>query len=330
VHHAEMGSVRLQRLPLAEMELVYSELSRFARAAPESPAKIEAQRKRLATLGNELWERLVPQELKDSYWQWRDKVRSIQITSQEPWIPWEMVKPFRFDAQNRREDEPHLCERFAVARWLGPGGPADRIPVHQLQPVASRSVDLMAVSSELKAFGELVALRPHLVALAQVGDTAKLIESFETGTFSVLHVAAHGGFDATVPDDSGIALTDGNVRPSDINARFGQARPRPIVFINACHGTRQEYAFTGLGGWADRLVRQARVGAFVGAAWEVSDRLALLFAERFYAAFLGQGETIGESVRSAREAIRVAEPSNSTWLAYVLYGDPTATASAPR
>jgi len=330
LHHAPMGSVRLQRAPLAEMELVYAELSRFARGRPDSAAKVEAQRKRLATLGNELWERLVSQELKDSYWRWKDQVRSIQITSEEPWIPWEMVKPFRFDAQNKREDEPHLCERFAVARWLAGTGPADRIPVHQLQPVASQSVDLAAVSAELKAFGQLVSLRPNLEALAQVAETAQLIDSFERGTFSVLHVAAHGGFDATLPDDSGIVLTDGNVRPSDINARFGQARPRPIVFINACHGTRQEYAFTGLGGWADRLVRQAHVGAFVGAAWEVSDRLALLFAERFYAAFLGQGKTIGESVRSAREAIRVAEPSNSTWLAYVLYGDPTATASAPR
>jgi len=330
VHHAGMGSVRLQRAPLAEMELVYAELSRFARGGPNTAAKVAAQRNRLATLGNELWERLVSQELKDSYWRWKDRVRSIQITSEEPWIPWEMVKPFRFDAQDKREDEPHLCERFAVARWLDGGGPADRIPVHQLQPVASRSSDLTAVSAELDAFRQLVALRPNLEALAQVADTEHLIDSFERGTFSVLHVAAHGGFDATSPDDSGIELTDGNVRPSDINARFGQARPRPIVFINACHGSRQEYAFTGLGGWADRLVRQAHVGAFVGAAWEVSDHLALLFAEKFYAAFLVEGETIGESVRSARSAIRVAEPSNSTWLAYVLYGDPTATATAPR
>ncbi len=85
-----------------------------------------------------------------------------------------------------------------------------------------------------------------------------------------------------------------------------------------------EFSFTGLGGWADRLVKHACVGAFVGAMWEVNDALALQFARRFYTALLQDNATIAEAFRLAREEIRQAAPYNSTWLAYVLYADPEA------
>lgn len=39
------------------------------------------------------------------------------------------------------------------------------------------------------------------------------------------------------------------------------------------------FGFTGLGGWADRLVNKAEVGAFAGAMWEVQDALALVCQE---------------------------------------------------
>ncbi|OYD89700.1 hypothetical protein CDG76_34535 [Nostoc sp. 'Peltigera membranacea cyanobiont' 210A] len=72
-------------------------------------------------------------------------------------------------------------------------------------------------------------------------------------------------FDAALPSNSAIKLSHGIVRPSDIRVRFGGRRPRPLLFINACHGGRSEFSFTGLGGWAERLVTEARVAVFVGA-----------------------------------------------------------------
>ncbi len=79
-----------------------------------------------------------------------------------------------------------------------------------------------------------------------------------------------------------------------------------------------------MGGWAKRLVVDARVGAFVGAMWEVNDRLALEFAKHFYQALLKDNQTIAQSFRKGREAIRQQAPYNSTWLAYSLYADPEA------
>ena len=109
--------------------------------------------------------------------------------------------------------------------------------------------------------------------------------------------------------------------PSDIRVRFGGKRQRPLIFINACHGGRTEFSFTGLGGWADRLL-DARAGAFIGAMWEVSDRLSLQFTKTFYTALIQDNKTIADAFRQAREEIRREAPYNSTWLAYTLYADP--------
>jgi hypothetical protein len=323
-NHADMGKVTLSATPLDKMQTIYAELTQLARAVPATPDAIAEQQRRLARLGNQLWKELFSPELQASYWQWKDRVRTLQITSDEPWIPWEIVKPFRFDASNVRVDEPFLCEGFQLSRWLCGPGPADRLPVQRVRPVAPSSVNLPSVQAELKYLETINQLRPDLVPDVPYNGVSQVIDLFENGAFSILHFAAHGTFDARQPDNSAITLTGGALRPSDIVALFGGARPRPLIFINACHGARTEFGLTGLGGWADRLVRQAGVAAFVGAAWEVSDTLALQFAQEFYTALLRDGKPIGESFQQARCKIRDAAPSNSTWLAYVLYADPAA------
>lgn len=330
-HHVRMGGVALHGEPLEHMQAIYGELSTLAGSVPATPDEIEYQRRRLERIGNQLWEELFSAELKEAYWQFKDHVKTLLITSDEPWIPWEIVRPVGFDAADMRIDEPHLCERFVVARWLSGNGPASRVPIQRVCPVVPDVVNLASVQPELEYLQRIGQLSAGVVPETPYSERNRVIDLFERGTFSVLHIAAHGSFDAAMPNNSGISLTGGPLRPSDLYARFGGARARPLIFINACHGARAEFAFTGLGGWADRLVRQSRVAAFIGAAWEVNDRLALLFAETFYTALLRERRTIGESFQLAREQIRAAEPSNSTWLAYVLYADPSAsvTIAAP-
>jgi hypothetical protein len=325
-HHAPMGSIELKGTPLEKIQAVYAELSAFAGATPSDAETAAYQQRRLASLGRQLWDELFPNDLKAAYWKFRDSVTTLLITSDEPWIPWEIVKPYRFDEQNNRLDEPHLCEQFNVARWLSGPGMAETMPIRRIRPVAPLDVDLPSVRAELHYLEQINQLRPELLPDVPYNDRSRVIDLFENGAFNVLHVAAHGSFDARLPANSAISLTGGLLRPSDIAARFGGQRPRPLVFINACHGARSEYSFTGLGGWADRLVRNARIGAFIGASWEVNDQLALRFAESFYTALLRDNKTIGESFRLARQTIRDAAPANSTWLAYVLYADPEARA----
>lgn len=323
-NHFRCGQVTLQGSPLEKMQGVYKELSKLAGADPATPEAQRAAVQRLEALGCALWDELVPDELKREYWRFRDKVKSLLITSDEPWVPWEMVKPYRFDDEDRREDAPFWCQQFDLSRWLAGPGAVDRLPTGAARPVAPAQVDLAFVREEVEFIERLSALRPDVESLAPVTSRAQVLDLInqDQETFSLLHFACHGLFDATNPNDSAIVLGGEPLRPSDLRGRFGGRRPRPLIFINACHGGRAEFSFTGLGGWADRLVQNARVGAFIGAMWEVNDALAVQFARHFYTALLAGNVSIGEAFRQAREAIRQARPHNSTWLAYVLYADP--------
>lgn len=328
-NHAPMGQVTLQGSPLDKVQAVYDELTGFARATPDTPEAVADQQRRLARLGNQLWMELIPPELQAAYWKINDKVQTLQITSDEPWIPWEIVKPWRFDADNRRVDEPFLCEKFLVARWLAGPGPADSVPIQRVRPVVPDTTNLQSVQAELQYLEQIGQLRAGILADTPYSDCRRVIDLFENGSFSVLHFATHGSFDAATPDNSALTLSDGELRPSDIVAAFGGVRPRPLIFINACYGARTEFMITGLGGWAERLIRTVGVAAFIGTAWEVNDQLALIFAEEFYAALLRDGQSISQSFLTARRKIRDAQPGNSSWLAYVLYADPSAYAVVP-
>jgi len=196
------------------------------------------------------------------------------------------------------------------------------------RPIALTSADLPSVKEELLFIEQLSTLHLGITPLTAFGTRLQVLDCFTNEEFSILHFACHGTFDATSPNNSAIKLADGELRPSDIRVQFKGRRPRPLIFINACHGAREGFSLTGLGGWAKMLV-SARVGAFIGAMWEVSDALALQFAKTFYTKLLKENESIAESFRLAREEIRKAAPYNSTWLAYSLYADPEARVKEP-
>jgi CHAT domain-containing protein len=111
--------------------------------------------------------------------------------------------------------------------------------------------------------------------------------------------------------------------PEDLSVRqvVGLRRAKPIVFLNACHTSRINFALNGLGGWAEKMVQDAGVSAFIGTLWEVDDELALAFSTDFYEQ-LSQNQPLGRAFSHAREHTRTLSPANPTWLAYTLYGDP--------
>lgn len=321
-HRKPAGQVTLQDSPLEKTQAVYQELSQMARRKPPTETAQALAERRLAAAGNDLWDELIPADLQREYWRFRDRVRTLLITCDEPWLPWEMIKPYRYSDDGQREDDEFWCQRFAISRWLPGPGLADALQGGAVRPVAPEQVNLAAVQEEVQLVSGLPSLCPVLESRPPLHRVLDVVTTIEQEPLSLMHFACHGQFDATLPNDSAITLSDGNLRPSDIQARFGGRRPRPLIFINACHGARMEFSFTGLGGWADRLIRRANAAAFLGAMWEVNDQLALKFARRFYQALLVDRVEIAEAVRLAREAIREAEPYNSTWLAYVLYADP--------
>jgi len=310
-HRTKLGQVTLQGSPLDKMQSVYKEMTQLAQRTPTTDEDKKWAEHRLESVGNELWDELIPERLKQEYWKFKSRVKSVLITSEEPWIPWEMLKPYRDNDDGEQENDLFWCQQFAISRWLSGAGTADELDMKNTRSIAPKQVNLPSVKEEIAFLESLADLRSSVTPLTSFSTRTQVLDSLKNEDLSVLHFACHGLFDSTSPDDSAITLSDGALRPSDIRVKFGGKRQRPLIFINACHGGRAEFSFTGLGGWADRLVN-ARAGAFIGAMWEVSDKLALQFAKTFYTALLQDNKTTAESFRQAREEIRQLAPYNST------------------
>ena len=330
-HHKKVGQVTLESSPEEKIKSVYEKLGQLAERISRTgtpvntePSEIQSSNKqqrdedRLIAVGEDLWEELIPDQLKREYWKFKDKVQSLLITSDEPWIPWEMIKPY-----DRDEDfeDPFWCDRFAMSRWLSGPGTAEEFPSESVVTVAPENSNLPNVLKEVDFLQHLSNLKPSIYSIPTISSGLDLKNYIKKNEFSILHFACHGMFDRSLPNDSAISLTGDSFSPSDIRIKFKETRP--IIFINACHGGRVGFSFTKIGGWAEKFVN-ARAGVFIGAMWEVNDELAFQFAETFYTGLLQDNLTVAEAFQKSRQVIRDAAPYNSTWLAYSLYANPEA------
>ena len=301
-------------------------LSGFAaRASADLPGD-EALRMEdeVADLGVELYEQLFPAPLRKVYWELKARrdageLSNLLIVSDEPWIPWELVKPFDV-VDGRDVEDDHLAGAWRMSRWLaGVAVPSD-LNIRAARLVAPM-LELDFVAKEIQYFDSLAARQIEVGP--PITTRAQFLELAEQGGVQLFHFASHGNYNQTFVDESPIVMEDEPLFPGDLTRRRarGLRRERPLIFLNTCHGARVGFNLTGLGGWAQRLVDHLGVTAFVGALWEVHDELASKFAQVFYEE-LWAGKTLGEAFFSARHQIRTMQSANPTWLAYTLYGDP--------
>ncbi len=294
-----------------------------------SDAERASAAEELNILAEGLFEQLLPEEFRIEYFtriqplQQAGTIKSMLITSDEPWIPWELLKPYYYSVSEGKEyiAENFWALDFQLARWLAGRGPAARVTVQDAALVLP-DVGLPAVAQEQAYFDTLAA--QHMLRLSGPSKTLDEVKKlFLNGGYQLMHVATHGKFNATDADASVLELSDDNLRPADLVASRlrGIRKSMPLVFLNACDGGRADFSLTGLGGWAEKLFREANASAFVGALWEVHDDLAVEFTKHFYAR-LAAGDALGEAMRSARAHLRTIDATNPTWLAYTLYGDP--------
>ncbi len=334
-HWLPVGDVTLTAQdPFAFLEHQFERLSDLAaRDENATPAALAEATAAVTAIGEALWDQVVPDLFKAGCWpeikrlRARGVVRSLVITSDEPWIPWEIVKPYtRDEVTEGEESEPFWAEQFEMARWLAGRAASERTAVLAARLVAP-DLDLAYVEQEKQAFDALgargVRVAPPLRTRTEL--RALLAE----GGAQLIHVSAHGSFDAAAPGRAHLTLQDGPFTADELSpsATAGLRKARPLVFLNACSVGRLGLSLTGLGGWAERLIQTGRVGAFVGTLWEVNDRLAAAFAVEFYRR-LFDGATLGQALQAARLHVRTLDPANPTWLAYTLYGDPNARVSA--
>jgi hypothetical protein len=294
-----------------------------------TPKLTQRERKeRVENLGRELWNQL-PDEFQDFYWRkMHGKDLTVVISSEEPYIPWELVKPVR---KGSRTSAPMLGAAFPMARWLDDFGKLPSpIAVHEFRVVAPGYTGRQALPAADQEANDLVAR--FKATRVKPGKKRQVLDLLRSKNLQILHFSGHGKF-GDGPDDSNLALLDDALELIDLNsADFADPddpHDPPLIFLNACEVGDQGWALTHIGGWAAKFCG-AGGAAFVGPYWEVSDEVAHKAALLFYG-LLQEGKPIGEAMRQVR--LRFQEDDtfryDPTWLAYTLHCQPNVTVTFP-
>jgi hypothetical protein len=194
------------------------------------------------------------------------------------------------------------------------------------------SRDGVVVDARIGAPG---ASRPDELYDVKPADRLEVLSLLLNGDFDLVHYAGHGDFDPAQPNRVGWVFARGLLTPGEI----GRLERVPAVIVsNACLSGRTSFTLDGarrpdeakteaglLPSLADEFFKLG-VRNYIGTAWEVNDIGAELFARVFYTSLL-DGESFGESVRRAREALwHERETYGALWAAYQHYGDPASSA----
>ncbi len=285
---------------------------------------------KLEGVGHDLYDELFPTAMHELYRELRTCVKTLLIVSDEPWIPWELVKPYDDTRPEEIIDDDFLCARYRLTRWLaGAKAPPDTISAAKIACVeggeSQELGSLPFVAKERALIADLAQSQPRSHDVSPSIATYENVERLlKTSGLGLLHVVSHGELVQGLPNESAILLPGGrSFRAADLHgpiaARIGSNRP--LVFLNACRVARLGWSLTGLGGWADRWARRCGCGCFIGPQWLINDNLAYEFAGAFYHA-LEEGETIGEAVWAARQKVRNLAPDGPAWLAFSVFAHP--------
>ena len=264
----------------------------------------------------------------------RDKLKTIHVYSDEPFIPWELAY-LKEPGKRAKHDSFFLAEKGMV-RWLPD---AEQFPPLKLRyrdkkaayvipdyPPASNA-QLPGAQEERKMIEKVLSAVPITPTSTKVQDALEI-----PGNFDILHFACHGLADPNAIWDSGLMMkgriSDGVYKHDDLMSsqveQFADLQeensPGPLVFLNACQVGRQAYSLTGTGGFARAFIKSG-AGAFISTHWSVGDISAYDFSETLYTKLL-KGKNMMEAVAAAREAAKNNE--EMSWLAYVVYADPYA------
>ena len=311
------GKVQLRTGPLEYFTEFFKDIESLPLDTPQDRAVAE---RRLAAKGATLFEALVPEVLREQLWSLRLRIRSVQVQSEEHWIPWELCRLLG-EEDGRVVDGPFMCEAFAMTRWLPGIGLKPALTLNKMALVVPKDSGLPFATSE----------RDYMLSLANGGRQVDRISAtyldvsaaLASGTYDGWHFTGHGGFRAPDPNRSAMVLEkQDELTPEDLGGvvkNLGLAQP--LVFLNACQIGRGGLSLTDIGGWAAQFLR-AGAAAFIGAHWSVYDKPAHDFAQELYNRLLA-GIPVGKAVQEAR--LEIKPLGDPTWLAYTVFADPLAT-----
>jgi CHAT domain len=299
--------------PGPRVEQLIGDLDRAARG--QSGYSADETRDYLMNAGAQLWHELVPEKLRNQFWDRQNRITQLTILTENDIVPWELLYPL-----DPGHDEGFLVEQFPVTRGI-----FDRVPTGQLRLRPAEFV--LPDRSPPQAGQEIDAVRalfgPEAVSGDIVRELTPLRELLGRGDFGVLHFACHNSFDPA----NGASIRFGEARftptllsTAGITKTLGARAP--LVFVNACRSGGLAASYNGMDGFARKFLA-AGASTFIGSLWAVVDDTAREFASTLYGELLG-GAELGDAVLQARRQAS-SRPGDPSWLAYSVYGDPRAT-----
>lgn len=172
--------------------------------------------RRLASIGTTLFRRL-PEKLQDRIWSLQYQAKTIQILSDEPSLPWELMK-LQLRGQSGWEEGPFLCEVFAVMRWLHMAREHVRIPLSKIALVVPINNDLPGTSAERSDVLSLSGPKRTVQEIEPV--YLAVIKALHSGEYDAWHFSGHGSDDSTHPDCMMFHLENRPpLRADDVSAR---------------------------------------------------------------------------------------------------------------
>ena len=281
---------------------------------------------------------LLPPSIRTALWTNRADIKAVQVISEEPLIPWELL--YITDPTGQSLDGRGFLSEWGLVRWLhNVPRPSARL---RLDPARVRYVAPEYLNAQYKLVGaaaEVAMLQNVFPAAAPLKGDSQVVTAFLEGDAAgcdLMHFACHGqAQQMSILQSSllmqGYARADGSIGDDLLTmdmvkttARFAPGEPRPVVFVNACQTGRVGRGLGGATGFADAFLRPTSgrgAGAFIGALWSVGDDLALTFSETFYTE-LKAGRMLVEAANAARKACQTGK--DLTWLAYSVFGNPFA------
>lgn len=314
--HEDFGSIEIELDPRRYFRDLLNEIEEQSLDTKVGQERAEQY---LRARGTKLFRTLLPEPLQEKLWElWEsDRVRTLQIVSDEPWIPWELVR-FYGRRRDPRASGPFWGEAFVVTRWLRGVTPATTLPLSKLALVVAGGAGLPQAKAEREF---VLSLEEGDRAVKEIqARSTEVVEALASGAHDGWHFVCHAQAGETDADRSYLRLQDyDELTPDDLQGEASElGKAKPLVFLNACQTGQSGLSLTGIGGWAAGFLG-AGAGAFLGPLWSIRDSRARTFAKAFYKALVA-GKTLGEAVQEARSALRESFPGDPGWLGYVVFG----------
>ncbi|MEM9291300.1 MAG: CHAT domain-containing protein [Acidobacteriota bacterium] len=314
-HHVSVAGPRVEASPEDFQRRLYRGLEELRKRSPDgkrlSRQEVESE---VVGIGEDLFRSLFVGEIQHIYRGLPSSVETLLVTSNEPWIPWELL----------HDGDEFLCVRFRMGRWLaGQQRPVENRDIRHM--LGLRAMVEGPEWDETSLLQGVESVSDDVSASIETNVTFQsLYQHLLESSFDLLHFSGHGEHDLESSLDAQILTADRPFRPRNVTKAVQDKlrRQRPFIFLNSCSVGRMAVSLTGLQGWARTWV-DAGCAGFIAPSWSVSSASAKIFAEAFYGALV-QGCDLGTAVHQARVVLRGQHPADLAWLAYVLYGTPSA------